>query len=317
MPPVILDIVARRVTRSALPDPASAPIADRLVVANGIRWHCLAREADQSVPPLHRRRVLLLHGTGSSAGSWMRFAACLAPGYSIVAPDLPGHGGCRGTEVLRNRPATLGAFADGLAAMARVTGHWPDIVVGHSAGAALAARLALDAALRGEPVPTVVGLNAALLPLAGWAGASYPLLARLCALNPLVAPFFSLIATDPAAIRRLLAGTGSTIDDELVERYRELLRDAAHVAGTVRMLAQWDQERDLSALAEQLPSLGARLALVAAARDRTVAADVSARIHARVAGSRFVTLAGLGHLAHEEAAPTVALVVESILGDGG
>jgi magnesium chelatase accessory protein len=71
------------------------------------------------------------------------------------------------------------------------------------------------------------------------------------------------------------------------------------------MMSNWD----LAPLASALPRLGERLLLVVGANDRTVPPRESADVHARVPGSRFVQLPGLGHLAHEEAPFAVAEVI--------
>jgi magnesium chelatase accessory protein len=67
-------------------DGAGWPLREhsRFVRAGGLRWHV---QLLGSGPPL-----LLLHGAGGATHSWSRLAPLLAPRFTLVAPDLPGHG---------------------------------------------------------------------------------------------------------------------------------------------------------------------------------------------------------------------------------
>ena len=53
------------------------------VQAGGIRWH-VQRMGQGPV-------LLLLHGTGSGSFSWRALMPLLAPHFTVLAPDLPGH----------------------------------------------------------------------------------------------------------------------------------------------------------------------------------------------------------------------------------
>ena len=70
------------------PEPPAA-----FVLAGGLRWHVQVMGQEGGVDPAQRRPViLLLHGMGASTHSWRDLAPLLASGYTLVAPDLPGHG---------------------------------------------------------------------------------------------------------------------------------------------------------------------------------------------------------------------------------
>jgi len=58
--------------------------ASRFVSAAGLRWHV----QQFGTGPV----ALLVHGTGASTHSWRGLAPILAESFSVVAPDLPGHG---------------------------------------------------------------------------------------------------------------------------------------------------------------------------------------------------------------------------------
>jgi magnesium chelatase accessory protein len=271
------------------------------VHAAGMRWH-VRRAGANSLP-----RMLLLHGTGSASSSWLRILPYLDQRLHLLAPDLPGHGL---TGTLPGPVAGVEQFAAALNALVQELGAWPRIIVGHSAGAAIAAQMALDS---GAGAVDVISLNGAMRPLDGWTAATFLPLARLVGLNPFVTGLIascvaSLATNDAAAVRRLLDATGSRVDPVMIEHYEQLMRSRAHVAGTLRMLASWD----LRALARALPRLGPRLTLMAALGDRTVAPADARWLQARVSGSECIELPGLGHLAHEEAPAAVAEVVLSV-----
>jgi len=268
----------------------------RFVTAAGQRWHVqqwFARNARNAQTPT----LLLLHGTGASAHSWRELAPLLAQQAGVIAIDLPGHGfsgpAARGSH---GDGATLPGMASGVRGLLAAIGTTPNWLVGHSAGAAIAARMALDdpAGLRG-----IVSLNGALLPLHGLAGQFFSPMAKLLALNPLVPRFFAWRAGDPVSLRRLIASTGSTLDADGEALYRRLVTDPDHVAGALAMMAGWD----LDALQAALPLLSVPLHQVVAECDTTVppldAQRVQRLLPATAMGS-LTSLAGLGHLAHEE-----------------
>jgi magnesium chelatase accessory protein len=265
----------------------------RFVTAAGQRWHV----QQWSAPAAHAPTLLLLHGTGASTHSWRELAPLLARQAGVIAIDLPGHGfsGPAGRGA-HGDGATLPGMAHGVRALLAAIAATPHWLVGHSAGAAVAVRMALDnpAGLHG-----IVSLNGALLPLHGLAGQFFSPMAKLLALNPLVPRFFAWRAADPVALRRLIGSTGSTLDAEGEALYRRLVTDPDHVAGALAMMARWD----LDALQAALPLLNVPLHQVVAERDATVpprdAQRVQRLLPAAAAGSLH-SLAGLGHLSHEE-----------------
>lgn len=259
----------------------------RFVLSEGRRWHVQQWPA----PSTHAPQLLLLHGTGASTHSWRHLVPLLVPRAGVVAFDLPGHGF---SDAARGDGATLPGMARGVAALLREIGVAPSVLIGHSAGAAIAVRMALH-----EPSApaAVVSLNGALLPLHGLAGQLFSPLAKLLASNRLVPRLFAWRADDEARVRRLVAGTGSRIDDADVALYRRLVSDPAHVAGALAMMANWD----LRTLAAELPRLRAPLQLLAAEGDLTLPPAQARRVAALLPQAGLSLLPGLGHLAHEEA----------------
>jgi len=153
-----------------------------------------------------------------------------------------------------------------------------------------------------------------LRPLHGWTAATYVPMAKLLGVNRLVPGFVaSLVRADARAVRRLLDATGSRIDAGMVAHYEQLMRSPGHIAGTLRMLANWD----LRALLPQLHRLGPRLTLVAGGADRTIAPQDADWVQARVPGSARISLPALGHLAHEEAPEVIARIVVAVARERG
>lgn len=265
--------------------------ASRFVEAGGLRWH--VQQAGQGPA------VLLVHGTGAATHSWAGLLPLLAKTFRVVAPDLPGHGF---TSAPSWSGHSLPAMAAALATLLERLDARPQIVVGHSAGAAILARMVLDARIAPRGLISLAG---ALLPLHGWAGLIFSPAARLLSFNPLVPRLFAWRARDEAAVRRLIDGTGSRLDAQQIACYARLVRCPQHVAGALAMMANWD----LRPLARDLPRLAIPLVLVHGTRDRTLPPGEAGRVGALLPAARRIELDGLGHLAHEERPDLVADLV--------
>lgn len=238
--------------------------------------------------------VLLLHGAGGSGHSFRALIPYLARHYRVLVPDLPGQGFTRSGS--RSRYG-LDTMAEDIAALCTTLAAAPAFAIGHSAGAAIALRLAQILPLRG-----VVGINAALGSFEGAAGVMFPLLARALALTPFVPQFVAKFWGNPQTVARLLASTGSPLDASGQAQYLTLVRDSAHVDGTLGMMAQWR----LDGLMQTLPNLPTPTLLIASSGDKAVPARVSSDAARHMAKAQYVELAAFGHLVHEEAAPEVA-----------
>jgi len=245
----------------------------------------------------------MLHGAGGATQSFRALLPLLAPHYRCIAIDLPGQG--------FSRPRAPGRYgldpmARDIAALVRSEGWRPAAILGHSAGGALALRLAEEGVSK-----AVIGINAAVGKFEGVAGWAFPLAARLMALNPFTAMVFSTTSSSEISVRKLLETTGSEIDASGVALYRQLVANPRHVDGTLRMMAAWN----LDALIARLPRNTARTVLLAAENDLTVPPSVSEIASARMPDARVVRLPELGHLAHEEAPQLVADQVRAALED--
>lgn len=256
--------------------------ASRFVEAAGIRWH---------VQRLGQGPVLLLiHGTGAATHSWRGLLPNLAPHFDVIAPDLPGHGF---TSTLSPHRLSLSGMAADLAALVRQLDVAPEIAVGHSAGAAILARMCLDRKIAPR---LLVSLNGAFMPFGGIAHHLFSPLAKLLVLNPMMPRLFAWQASHAGAVERLIRNTGSILDPRGIALYRKLVRSPAHVAAALRMMANWQ----LEPLARDLPALKTRLLLVAADNDRSIPPDVARQVRELVPHAVIEHMADLGHLAHEE-----------------
>lgn len=266
--------------------------SSRFVDTARIRWHVQVLGAG----PV----LLLLHGTGAATHSWRDLAPLLAERFTVVAPDLPGHGFTTGRPV--------GGLA--MPAMARAVGDLlgtldlsPELVVGHSAGAAIGVRMVLDGRVQPN---AVVGLNPALMPFPGLAAKLFPTLARMLFVNPFAPHAVAGLVRGPGdAGRYVEQATGSRIDPVGVGYYRRLFSTSDHVAGALTMMAAWD----LDAFARDLPRLGVPSLLIHGAADAAIPLASVKAAAALIPDSRVEVLPGLGHLAHEERPAEVAALI--------
>lgn len=265
--------------------------ASRFVDAAGLRWH--VQEMGGGPP------ILLLHGTGASTHSWRGLAPLLASTFTVIAPDLPGHGF---TAMPGSGGLSLRGMAQSVGELMHAMACEPVMIIGHSAGAAIMIRTVLDQTLAPR---CLVALNGALLPFRGVATQFFSPLAKLLAVNPLVPRFFSWRASDRSAVERLIHNTGSTIDPVGIDLYCRLVSNPQHVAAALAMMANWD----LNPLVRDLPRLKVPLLLVAGGEDRAISSDEAFRVRDRVPAAKVEYLRGLGHLAHEEQPKTVARIV--------
>jgi magnesium chelatase accessory protein len=250
-----------------------------------VRWHV---EVTGSGPAL-----VLVHGTGSSGHSFRDIVPILAERFTVVVPDLPGHG--RSTMSARFAPS-LPRMAASLARLLRSLELTPSVAVGHSAGAAVVARMTIDGLIAPR---LIVGLAAALVPLRGLERKVFPEAARILSA---AADVFSFRIKERNLVRLLLASTGSYLEDAGVEHYAKLFASPEHVSAVLSMMAEWD----LTPLFRDLAALETPLLLLAGEDDRAIPLAQQQMVVSRVSSARLEVLRGVGHLLHEEHPATVA-----------
>ncbi|MCA3388232.1 MAG: alpha/beta fold hydrolase [Roseomonas sp.] len=262
--------------------------SSQFVEAGGLTWHVQRMGQGPC--------LLLLHGTAAATHSWRDLAPILAPHFTLIAPDLPGHGF---TSSLPQARVSLAGFSEALDALLKKLQLSPDMVLGHSAGAAIALRMALDGSIAPR---AIFSLNGALLPLGDEHAAFFTRAARVMVGLPFVSRLCAWRASKQEVAAKLLRDTGSDIGPRGVELYTRLFGYPGHIRAALMMMAQWE----LRPLLRDLPRLTPSLVLLVGSRDRAVPPMQARRIQAILPSARIVTLEGLGHLAHEEAPQRVA-----------
>jgi len=251
------------------------------VRAGGFEWHV----QQMGSGPV----CLLIHGTGAATHSWRDVMPLLAEHYTVVAMDLPGHGFNKGM----GQRSTLEGMAASVAALLDELKITPELVVGHSAGVAIAAQLLLDRKWR---IP-LIGFTPALMPFPGLAAKIFPSLAKMLFVNPFVSIIFSRMAQAPGQTAKFLArSTGSQIDAAGAKYYMRLFSKSGHCDGAIRMMANWR----LEALGARLGDLASSVLLVSAAKDAAIPKAAVLQAVALISDCETQEMAVLGHLAHEE-----------------
>jgi len=255
--------------------------ASRFVVAGGLRWHVQVMGAGPC--------ILLVHGTGSATHNWRGVMPALSRRFRVVAPDLPGHG-------FTDAPAPEGFGTEGmgrlLAKLLAALDARPLLCVGHSAGAALLVRMAIDGTLETEAIASV---NGALTIPRGAAWRLFGPAARMLAASGVAARMVCALA-DPPRVAQMAESTGSRLDSTGLACYSRLAANPAHVAGVLAMMARWD----LEAVERDLPRLRPPLFLAVGEGDLAVPPGEAERVRERVGGPPVRRWPRLGHLAHEE-----------------
>lgn len=247
--------------------------------------------------------VLLLHGSGASTHSWGGVLAELARDFHVVAPDLPGHAF---TDAPSLDGMSLPGMARALDALLETLKVEPDIIVGHSAGAAIAFQMVAD----GHAKPRlIISLNGAIQPFKGAGRHVFPALAKLVFLNPFAPRLFAWQARNAARVDELMQRSGSKLSAEDIAWYRMLFASSDHVNGALRMMASWNLEE----LGRRLPEVTVPVVLVAAEADGFVPAGDADTTVTRLPNATVRRIAGLGHLSHEEAPQETAELIRSLI----
>ncbi|TXI11035.1 MAG: alpha/beta fold hydrolase [Novosphingobium sp.] len=267
--------------------------ASRFVETPGLRWHVQVTGEGPT--------ILLLHGTGAATHSWRDVLPLLAQDFTVIAPDLPGHGFTRGRP---RQGLTLPGMASAVLDLLDALDHKPSLMVGHSAGAAIA----IDAVhLQGAATP-LIGFNPALMPFPGLAAKLFPSLAKMLFVNPFVPRMLAGIARIPGETGRFLRrATGSAIDAMGIAAYEALMGNHHHCGGAMEMMASWD----LEALSRLLPQLRNRVLLVHSSGDTAVPLSSVEQAARLIPDCRVEVLPGLGHLAHEECPAKAAELIRT------
>ncbi len=267
--------------------PPDWPLAQcsRQVRCRPHRWHVQELGAGET--------LLFLHGAGGSTMSFRDLLPELSKHFHVVAIDLPGQGF---TQLGARHRSGLDETSADIAALIQSQDWQPTGIIGHSAGAAIALTLSQTlVSPRGQP-PKAVGINAALGNFEGLAGVTFPIIAKLLAMAPFTANLFSKATGNTKRVSSLISGTGSKLDSNGLELYRQLVSNRDHVDGTLLMMAQWQLDNLLKAL----PQITAETLLIGCTNDKAVPAITSKTAADKMPNARYLELPDLGHLGHEE-----------------
>jgi pimeloyl-ACP methyl ester carboxylesterase len=237
--------------------------------------------------------IVLVHGITSTSETWDRVMPALAKRFTIVAPDLLGHGG----SAKPRGDYSLGAYASGVRDLVIALGHERATFVGHSLGGGVAMQLAyqfpercerlvlIDSGGLGQEVSLL--LRSATLP---GAELVLPLLASDRVLNAGrgVGRFFGRfglrVRTDIAEMAR---GHASLADHEARAAFVHTLRTIVDPMG------QRVNAHDRLYLAEEVPFL-----VIWGQRDSIIPVAHAHAVHARVPSSHLEIFETAGHFPH-------------------
>ena len=271
----------------------------RNVQAGDLSWHVQIA----GTSPIH---VLLLHGTGSSAHTWGNLFTELAKKYTVIAPDLPGHGF---TKNYGKKNLNLEALAAKLTELREALKiEYFDHIIGHSAGATLA----LSYTLQNKQAKTIVGLNPSLISLPSF---YQHFIAPL--LNPIVtSSFFTAVLSDllprTKMIDSLIDSTNTKLEHEKRERYKALFKSSDHLNGSMSFMAG----TDIPGLLNQCRKIQSRLTFILTEDDGWIPAQaLSQTIHQHFTNAKMIELKG-GHLFHEANEKLALEYIEAALKEG-
>jgi pimeloyl-ACP methyl ester carboxylesterase len=239
--------------------------------------------------------VLLIHGITSSSANWEPVLPALAREFTVLAPDLMGHG----ESAKPQGDYSLGAYASGLRDLVLALDFDPVTVVGHSLGGGVAMQFAYQFPERTERM---------VLVSSGGLGREVHMLLRSAALPgaELVLP---LIASRPllgagAAVGRFAETLGLQVGADIAEMARGVASLAEMGARqaflqTVRAVIDPGGQRvsatDRLYLAEGGPSM-----IIWGERDPIIPVRHGIQAHELMTGSRLEIFPDAGHFPHHD-----------------
>ena len=231
-----------------------------------------------------RKTVVLLHGLGHQAGSWIKTTTDLADRYAVVVPDLAGHGDSEPHE----GPLTLDDSVAGLRAVLDAAApEGPVVLVGHAMGGWVALRFALESP---ERVERLVLVNAS--------GLSGELPVDLLPDTRDEARALVRAITPPSAP----APAGFVLDD---------LVDSIHDGPSPRQLAGL---RPSDWLDHRLGELDVPVDVVWGMDDRLLPPSYGRRFVERLPNATFHPLDGCGHIPQQQCAQPFSLLLFELIG---
>ena len=237
--------------------------------------------------------IVLVHGITSTSATWDRVMPYLAARFTVIAPDLLGHG----QSAKPRGDYSLGAYASGVRDLMVTLGQESATFVGHSLGGGVAMQLAYQFPERCERLVLVDSgglgrevnllLRAATLPLSE---VVLPLLAnaRLLEAGHAIGRAFGRVGLQAGTdIAELARGHASLADPDARAAFVHTLRTIVEPGG------QRVDASDRLYLAENIPFM-----LVWGDRDPIIPVEHGIAAHELVPSSRLEVFEGAGHFPH-------------------
>jgi pimeloyl-ACP methyl ester carboxylesterase len=234
--------------------------------------------------------ILLVHGITGSSAHWEPLLPLLAERYTVVAPDLLGHG----QSAKPRGDYSLGAYAAGLRDLLVALGHERATVVGHSLGGGIAMQFSYQFPERSDRLVLLssggLGSEVSLLLRAATLPGSelvLPLLAsaRVRAVVAAAGQAIGKLGLKPGNdIAELAAGVGTLAESDARQAFLYTLRSVIDPRG------QRVSATDRLHLTEVMPSL-----VIWGARDPIIPARHGEAAHDAMPGSRLELLPHAGH----------------------
>ncbi len=252
--------------------------------------------------------ILLIHGIAGSSATWRAVMPALAEKYTVIAPDLLGHG----HSAKPRGDYSLGAYASGIRDLLAVLGRQRATLIGHSLGGGVAMQFAYQFPEAAERLVLVAsgGLGKEVSPLlkaVTLPGAEYVL--------PLVLhPRIREAAELPGTVARRVGWRPSATLAEVWRSYTSLTDRHGQMAfvHTVRsvidLAGQRVSARDRLYLAEAVPTL-----IVWGDNDRIIPVAHAHGAAEAIPGARLEILHGAGHFLPSRDAEWFLRVLEDFL----
>ena len=252
--------------------------------------------------------ILLIHGIAGSSETWSPIMDALAEKYTVVAPDLIGHG-----ESAKPRgDYSLGAYASGIRDLLGAIGHDRGTIVGHSLGGGVAMQMAYQFPERCERL---------VLVSSGGLGREVHAMLRAATLpgSELVLPMLasSRVLNATTAVGDFLGRLGLRAGPDLEEMWRGFssLNDVGARAAFIHTLrgivdpgGQRVNATDRLYLAQRVPTM-----LLWGERDPIIPVEHGRAAHGAMPGSRLEVFAGAGHFPHREHPARFVSVLEDFV----
>jgi pimeloyl-ACP methyl ester carboxylesterase len=239
--------------------------------------------------------LLLLHGIANSSETWEGVAGALAERFTLIAPDLLGHG----ESATPRGDYSLGAHASGARDVLTALGHDRVTVIGHSLGGGIAMQFAYQFPERCERMVLVSSgglgrevhllLRAAALPGADWV---LPLLTsrELLGVGRALGGLLRRVRLAPGGDLEVLARGFASLDNAgSRQAFLHTVRSVIVPSG------QRVSAHDRLALAALLPTL-----VVWGERDSIIPAAHGQAAHEAMPGSRLELFPEAGHMPHDD-----------------